>query len=406
MKIAIIGAGAAGCFAAANIRYRQENEVVVFEKTGKAMQKVKVSGGGRCNVTHACFDLQELAEKYPRGKQLLRKTFHRFSPADTISWFEKRGIKLKTEADGRMFPLTDDSQTIIDCIWKAMMQQKVQVRFHKSLVRIESQAQGFVLHFADKTTYSAEKVLISTGGFPKQEQYAWIEALPQAVAAPVPSLFTFNVPRHPVTELMGLSAEVTVKIQGTKFKEQGPLLITHWGFSGPVVLRCSAWAARALHERDYQFGISINWLNEATDADLKEQIAYLRREEGRQLLQHKNPFGLPRRLWEYLLLRSGIPDATRWGELPAAQQNKLIENLLRDTYDVKGKTTFKEEFVTCGGVELKDIDPQTMESRRHPGLYFAGEVTDADGITGGFNFQNAWTGAWIAAQSIINTPES
>ncbi|HTN18107.1 MAG TPA: NAD(P)/FAD-dependent oxidoreductase [Chitinophagaceae bacterium] len=400
MKIAIIGAGAAGCFAAANIPYREGTEVVVFEKTGKAMQKVKVSGGGRCNVTHSCFDLQELAEKYPRGKQLLRKTFHRFSPADTISWFGQRGVALKTEADGRMFPVTDDSQTIIDCIWKTMMKEKVQVRFHKSLVRIERQEQGFMLHFADKTTYSADKVLISTGGYPKQEQYAWIEELPQAVETPVPSLFTFNVTQHPVTELMGLSAEVTVKIMGTKFKEQGPLLITHWGFSGPVVLRCSAWAARALHEKNYQFSISINWLLETTEADLKEQIAYLRREEGRQLLQHKNPFGLPRRLWEYLLVRSGISDSTRWGELPAAQQNKLFENLLRDTYEVKGKTTFKEEFVTCGGVELKDLDPQTMESRRHKGLYFAGEVTDVDGITGGFNFQNAWTGAWVAAQSI------
>ena len=400
MKIAIIGAGAAGCFAAANIPYREGTEVVVFEKTGKAMQKVKVSGGGRCNVTHSCFDLQELAEKYPRGKQLLRKTFHRFSPADTISWFGQRGVALKTEADDRMFPVTDDSQTIIDCIWKAMMKEKVQVRFHKSLTRIERQEQGFMLHFADKTTYSADKVLISTGGYPKQEQYAWIEELPQAVETPVPSLFTFNVPQHPVTELMGLSAEVTVKIMGTKFKEQGPLLITHWGFSGPVVLRCSAWAARTLHEKNYQFSISINWLLETTDADLKEQIAYLRREEGRQLLQHKNPFGLPRRLWEYLLVRSGISDSTRWGELPAAQQNKLFENLLRDTYEVKGKTTFKEEFVTCGGVELKDLDPQTMESRRHKGLYFAGEATDVDGITGGFNFQNAWTGAWVAAQSI------
>jgi predicted Rossmann fold flavoprotein len=404
MNIAIIGAGAAGCFAAANIPFEQGNEVVVFEKASKAMQKIKVSGGGRCNVTHACFDLQELTEKYPRGKQLLRKTFHRFSPADTISWFGQRGVKLKAEPDGRMFPVTDDSQTIIDCIWAAMMRQKVQVRFNKGLVSIEKQESRFLLHFADKTTYTADKVLISTGGFPKKEQYQWIEHLPHTIEDPVPSLFTFNLPKHPITELMGLAAEVSVKIQGTKFKEQGPLLITHWGVSGPVVLRCSAWAARTLHDKNYHFTISINWLRDATDADLKEQIVYLRKEEGRQFLQHKNPFNLPRRLWEYLLERSGISDATRWGDLPALQQNKLLENLLRDTYEVKGKTTFKEEFVTCGGIELKDIDPQTMESRQHKGIYFAGEITDVDGITGGFNFQNAWTSAWIAANAMHIIP--
>lgn len=401
MKIAILGAGAAGCFAAANIPYHPDNEVVVFEKSARAMQKIKVSGGGRCNVSHACFDTHELSEKYPRGKQLLRKTLHQFGPKDTIAWFEQRGVSLKTEADGRMFPNTDDAQTIIDCIWTAMMRQKVQVRFHKAVIDIESKDGAYLIHFSDKSQYLADKILIATGGFPKLEQYSWIAALGQKIEAPVPSLFTFNLPKHPITELMGVVTDARIKIAGTKFVEQGPLLITHWGFSGPAILRCSAWAARALSEKNYHFNISINWLKDATDDDLKEQISSLRQYEGKQLLAHKNPFGLPKRLWEYFIVHIGITENTRWGDLPAAQQNKLIETLLRDLYEVKGKTTFKEEFVTCGGVQLKDIDPQTMESRKQKGIFYAGEITDVDGITGGFNFQNAWTSAWIVSQSIL-----
>ena len=400
MKIAILGAGAAGCFAAANIPYHPDNEVIVFEKSARAMQKIKVSGGGRCNVSHACFDIHELSEKYPRGKQLLRKTLHQFGPQDTIDWFAQRGVSLKTEADGRMFPSSDDAQTIIDCIWSAMMRQKVQVRFHKAVVTIEAIDNHYLIHFADKSQYQADKILIATGGFPKQEQYSWIEALGQKIETPVPSLFTFNLPKHPITELMGVVTDARIKIAGTKFIEQGPLLITHWGFSGPAILRCSAWAARALSEKNYHFNISINWLKDATDEDLKEQISSLRQYEGKQLMAHKNPFGLPKRLWEYFIKHIGISENTRWGDLPAAQQNKLIETLLRDVYAVNGKTTFKEEFVTCGGVVLKDIEPQTMESRNQKGIYYAGEITDVDGITGGFNFQNAWTSAWIAAKAL------
>jgi predicted Rossmann fold flavoprotein len=402
MKIAILGAGAAGCFAAANIPYHPDNEVVVFEKSARAMQKIKVSGGGRCNVTHACFDLPELVEKYPRGKQLLRKTFHQFAPQHTIEWFESRGVPLKAEVDGRMFPTTDDAQTIIDCVWQEMMRQKVQVRFSKAVLKIEPKEKQYRISFADKSTFLADKILIATGGFPKKEQYNWIEALPQKVQEPVPSLFTFNLPKHPITELMGVVAEVSVKIAGTKMREQGPLLITHWGFSGPAILRCSAWAARVLHEKNYHFTIVVNWLKDTTGDDLKELIVSLRQFEGKQLVHNKNPFGLPKRLWEYFMQCIAISDSTRWGDLPAIQQNKLIETLLRDVYEVKGKTTFKEEFVTCGGVELKDINPQTMESRKQKGIYYAGEITDVDGITGGFNFQNAWTSAWIAAQSILN----
>lgn len=401
MKIVIIGAGAAGCFAAANIPYQAENEVVVFEKSSKAMQKVKVSGGGRCNVTHACFDIPTLADQYPRGKQLLRKTLHHFGPEDTIQWFRARGVELVAEEDGRMFPKSNNAQTIIDCIWSAMMQQKVQVRFNKAVQNISAQPEGgYKIHFADGSFYHADKILIASGGFPKKEQYQWIEQLPQAIESPVPSLFTFNLPKHPITELMGLSTLVSIKINGTKHKESGPLLITHWGFSGPVVLRCSAWAARILHEKEYKFTISINWLHDKTEQELKEVLSQLRQYEGKQTVSGKNPFGLPRRLWEFFVQEMGIDNPTKWGALTATQQNKLIEKLLRDNYQIQGKTTFKEEFVTCGGVSLKDIHPNTMESRQHQGIYFAGEITDVDGITGGFNFQNAWTSAWIAAKAI------
>jgi predicted Rossmann fold flavoprotein len=401
MRIAIIGAGAAGCFAAANIAAGEDVSVAVFEKTGKALQKVKVSGGGRCNVTHSCFEVPELVERYPRGKQILRKSLYHFSPTDTIEWFGARGVQLKTEADGRMFPTTDDSQTIIDCIWQEMMRKKVVVNYHKSVERIEKLEKGFRIHFADKSNYEADKILIATGGYPKPEQYKWLQELGHTIQSPVPSLFTFNMPKHPITELMGVSVEnARVKVMGTKLAESGPLLITHWGMSGPAVLRTSAWAARELADKNYHFNIQVNWLHDVTDADLKEQIQQLRAEQGKQLVQHKNPFGLPRRLWEYMLGQIGVKEETKWGELPAAQQNKLIEHLLRDTYEVKGKTTFKEEFVTCGGVNLSEIDPKTMESRKVPGIYFAGEIMDVDGITGGFNFQAAWCSAYIASQAM------
>lgn len=401
MRIAIIGAGAAGCFAAANIPYKQGQEVTVFEKTGKALQKVKVSGGGRCNTTHSLFDVPELVTRYPRGKQLLRKSLYKFTPQDTINWFEQRGVRLKAEADGRMFPMTDSSQTIIDCIWQQMMQNKVQVLYHKSLYKIEKKADCFELHFADGQVYEADKVVIACGGFPKEDQYSWIKVLGHTIHSPVPSLFTFNIPKHPITELMGVVVEnATVKIAGTKIVEQGPLLITHWGMSGPVVLRASAWGARELSKLNYDFRAIINWTGDGNENDIKETFLAQRQQNGKQLVQHKNPFELPKRLWEYLLVQCDIKADTKWGELPAAAQNKLLGKLIRDNYSVKGKTTFKEEFVTCGGVPLSEINPQTMESRVVPGLYFAGEICDVDGITGGFNFQHAWSSGFISARSM------
>ncbi|MBS1586252.1 MAG: NAD(P)/FAD-dependent oxidoreductase [Bacteroidetes bacterium] len=402
MRIAIIGAGAAGCFAAANISSQPGLEVTVFEKTGKVLQKVKVSGGGRCNVTHACFDVPELLTKYPRGKSLLKKTLYQFSPRDTINWFESRGVKLKAEDDGRMFPVTDSSQTIIDAIWQQMMKNSVKILYHRSVDGIERNTQDLTIHFSDNSSYTADKILIATGGFPKLEQYKWIGDLGHSIHAPVPSLFTFNMPGNPITELMGVSVPgATVKIAGTKIVEHGPLLITHWGMSGPVILRCSAWAARELHEKNYDFNILVNWLGDLKEDELREQIQELRRQQGKQLIQHKNPFELPRRLWEFQLQQCSIKNDTRWGDLPAMQQNKLIEKLLRDPYHVKGKTTFKEEFVTCGGISISEVNAQTMESKLVPGLYFAGEILEVDGITGGYNFQHAWSSGWIAAKNMV-----
>jgi predicted Rossmann fold flavoprotein len=379
VKIAIIGAGAAGCFAAANIP--AGHEVIIFEKGSKPMQKVKVSGGGRCNVTHACFDIPELIRRYPRGQSLLKRSLYQFGPQQTIDWFQSRGVAIKEEADGRMFPATDDSQTIIDCIWSTMMKAGVQVRFSKAVRNVMRVVHGWELHVDDGSIYACDALILSPGSLQKPEQWAWLTALGHTIQPPAPSLFTFNLPGNAITQLMGVVVtDVTVKLAGTKFAQQGPLLITHWGFSGPAVLRTSAWAARALQERKYECTILVNWLKDATEADLRESVQRLRQTQGKALLWNKNPFELPRRLWEFLLQR--------------------ITSLVADAYEMKGKTTFKEEFVTCGGVTISEINPQTMASRIVPGLFFAGEAIDVDGITGGYNFQHAWASGWIAATNV------
>lgn len=399
MKIAIIGAGAAGCFAAANIPHKDHQQVIIFEKSGKSLQKVKVSGGGRCNITHACYDVPTLIERYPRGKQLLRKTLYRFGPKQTIDWFESKGIQIKEENDGRMFPISDDSQTIIQCLERELRNNQVHIQYNSSVERIEKRQDGFYIEFTNQKSFTADKVLIATGGFAKLEQYNWLLALGHSVESPVPSLFTFNLPKHPITELMGVVVpDTTVKIAGTKISEFGPLLITHWGFSGPAVLKTSAWAARELANRNYQFTILINWLNKITEDELRQKFSDIRKIHGKQLVSNKNPFQLPKRFWEYQLWKNKIDEGVKWGELPASKQNLLIESLISDRYEVNGKTTFKEEFVTCGGIKLSEINPVTMESRLVPGLFFAGEILDVDGVTGGFNFQHAWSSAYIAAE--------
>ncbi|HJV19663.1 MAG TPA: NAD(P)/FAD-dependent oxidoreductase [Sediminibacterium sp.] len=401
-KLVVIGGGAAGFFLAVNAaRLNPQLNVILLEKTGKLLSKVKVSGGGRCNVTHACFSIPELVKKYPRGEQFLKKAFHLFNTNDTIEWFSERGVQLHAEADGRMFPVTNDSQTIINCLLKEADAYKVDVRLNSDVNRIETIADTFRIHITGKEMIAADFVAVACGGFSKAAMFQWLKDTGHEIEQPVPSLFTFNIPRHPITALMGLSvSNAVVKIAGTKLKERGPLLITHWGLSGPVVLRLSAWGARELSKTNYQFNILVNWLGDCSEADLRQDWTGYREQFAAQKILNRNPFGLPGRLWQYLLEQCNIPEATRWAELKGKEQNKLIQLLTAFPFTVSGKTTFKEEFVTAGGIALSGINPQTMESKKVPNLFFAGEVMDVDGITGGFNFQNAWTSAFIAATTI------
>ncbi|WP_295129009.1 NAD(P)/FAD-dependent oxidoreductase [uncultured Chitinophaga sp.] len=399
----VIGGGAAGFFCAVNAaRLNPGLSVRILEKTGKLLSKVKVSGGGRCNVTHDAPGVPDLVKKYPRGQNLLKKSFHQFYNADTVKWFAERGVTLKTEADGRMFPNTDSSQTIIDCLMQEADTHRVRIDVNTEVSRLAKQENGrWLLHLQSGNQLEADYICVCTGGYAQTEKFGWLKALGHDIAAPVPSLFTFNMPKNPVTELMGVSVQqAVVKVAGTKLQESGPLLITHWGMSGPVILRLSAWGARVLHDMDYRFTAVVNWLPGYQEAALREDWADIRQSMAGQKIYQKNNFGLPQRLWQFLLQQSGVQEDTRWADLPAKEQNKLIKHLVAMEFPVQGKTTFKEEFVTCGGISLTHVDANTMESRLQKGLYFAGEVMDVDGITGGFNFQHAWTSGWIAAQSI------
>lgn len=400
--LVVIGGGAAGFFCAVNAaRMYPSLKVLLLEKSNKLLSKVKVSGGGRCNTTHACFEIPELVKKYPRGQNFLKKSFHQFYTQDTIQWFEERGVQLKTEEDGRMFPVTDNSQTIIDCLLKEADKYKVAVQLQTGVTSIQKKENKFELQLSNADIISADFVCVATGGFPKANMFDWLTTTGHTIATPVPSLFTFNMPGNPITSLMGVSVErAIVKVVGTKLQEEGPLLITHWGMSGPVILRTSAWGARELADKNYHFTILVNWIPNYTEQMLRDEWQEIRDRSGAQKISNKNPFGLPNRLWLYLLQVSEIDPECRWSDLPAKQQNKLIKQLTAQEFLVQGKTTFKDEFVTAGGILLSEIDPQTMQSRKQPGLFFAGEVMDVDGITGGFNFQHAWTSGFIAAKAI------
>ena len=401
-KLVVIGGGAAGFFCAVNAaRLNPGLQVVLLEKTSKLLSKVKVSGGGRCNVTHACYSIADMVKKYPRGASFLKKAFHHFFTTDTIAWFNERGVQLKTEADGRMFPESNSSQTIIDCLLHEANKYKVEILMNATVKSINKTTEGWNLLLSNKNL-SADYVCIASGGYAKPEQFDWIRELGHTIENPVPSLFTFNIPANTITELMGISLEnVSVKIAGTKLQESGPLLITHWGLSGPAVLKLSAWGARELAIKNYDFNIMVNWLPEYNEISLKEKMQQLRFDMASQKIYNRNPFGLPARLWEYFLKLVGIAAEIRWADLPAKEQNKLVKILCAQEFAVKGKTTFKEEFVTAGGVHLSEVDFNTMQSKINPGLFFAGEILDVDGITGGYNFQNAWTTGWIAAKGIV-----
>jgi predicted Rossmann fold flavoprotein len=406
--LVVIGGGAAGFFCAINAARLHPNlDVCIVEKSNKLLAKVKVSGGGRCNTTHACFEIPELVQKYPRGQNFLKKTFHWFNTNDTIEWFAERGVDLKTEADGRMFPKSNESQTIIDCLLKEADKYKVQVQIQTAVEKISINEAGVFLLQTTSKTLEANYVCVATGGFPKAQQFDFITNLGHHIEAPVPSLFTFNMPGNPITELMGVSVpEAQVKIAGSKIMATGPLLITHWGMSGPAILKCSAWGARELANVGYQFTIRINWTPTYAEQDLRTAWPLIRAEQGNTKMGGRNPFELPSRLWLHLLTVSGIDAGASWATLTSGGQNKLILALTAFECKVSGKTTFKDEFVTCGGIKLSEIDANSMQSKLHKGLYFAGEIMDIDGITGGFNFQNAWTSGWIAAKSIAEAAKN
>ena len=401
----MIGGGAAGFFCAVNAaRMNPALKVTILEKSSKLLSKVKVSGGGRCNVTHACFDIVEMSRHYPRGGNFVKKIFHRFFTTDTIRWFEERGVKLKTEADGRMFPVTDSSQTVVDCLLKEAKKYKVNILMNAEVTGVRPVDGRFVVTLSGARQLTASFVCVACGGFPKSSMFDWFRALGHTIEEPVPSLFTFNIPGHPITKLMGISIEqVRIKILHSRLEEEGPLLITHWGLSGPAILRLSAWGARELKDRNWEFGIIINWLSRYNEQTLKEAMQQYRHTLGAQHVVNKNPFGLPQRLWTFLIEQSDILPAMRWADLPAREQNKLVRNLGAGEFAIRGKTTFKEEFVTAGGIRLAEVDANTLMSKKVPHLYFAGEILDVDGLTGGFNFQHAWTSGFVAASSIAQT---
>lgn len=401
-QLAVIGGGAAGFFCAVNAaRMNPALKVVIIEKTNKLLSKVKVSGGGRCNVTHACFDIAEMSKKYPRGQNFVKKTFHQFFTTGTIQWFEERGVKLKTEADGRMFPVTDSSQTVIDCLLKEANRYNVEILLQTEVRSLKSEREKFQIELSGLRLLTSDFVCIASGGYPKSSMFNWLTGLGHSIEEPVPSLFTFNLPGHSITKLMGVSLEnVIVKITGSKLEQEGAILITHWGLSGPAILKLSAWGARELGAMSYEFSIIVNWIPEFNEQSMKGKFQELRNINASQKVIGKINFGLPNRLWEFLAEQSGVTKEMRWADLSTAVRNKFVKNICAYECEVKGKTTFKEEFVTAGGIKLNEVDANTMMSKKVPDLFFAGEVLDADGITGGFNFQHAWTSGWIAAKTI------
>jgi predicted Rossmann fold flavoprotein len=372
-------------------------KVAILERGAEVLQKVRISGGGRCNVTHACFEPNELVKFYPRGEKELRGPFHQFCSGDTIEWFEKHGVELKIEADGRMFPVSNSSQTIIDCFIKATQKLGIAVLTGQSVQSIFKKESEWKIE-TQTENYLAEKLILATGSNPKV--WEMLQNFGHAVVSPVPSLFTFNIKDSRIKELPGVAAQVTVKVKDIKLTSTGPLLITHWGMSGPAILKLSAWGARILHDKNYQFTIFVNWLNDADAADVEKKLKDLKQEHAKKSVSKKSPFELTNRLWESLVLASGIESETKWADLSKIQLQNLANQLTNGTFQVNGKSTFKEEFVTAGGIDLKEINFKTMESKLHENLYFAGEIVNIDAITGGFNFQNAWTSGFIVARSI------
>jgi hypothetical protein len=397
-----VGGGAAGFFGAISCAEQSKDaEIVILEKTSQFLQKVRISGGGRCNVTHACFDARELTANYPRGQRELIGPYHQFQAEDAVRWFESRGVKLKVEADGRMFPRTDCSQTIIDCLLKSARDAGVQLRANRGVTEVTRTAEGFALKLSNDESFFCDRLLLATGGCRTLALGGLAVSLGHSLETPVPSLFTFHVEVPWVRNLAGISIpDVEVTVPGTKLQARSSLLFTHWGVSGPAILRLSAWGARLLHERGYNFPLVVNWLpGRPPDARRAELLDHARQHAAK--LAINSPLTpIPRRVWQAMVECAAIPPNRRWNSLTATEQQSLCQRLTSTELPVTGKSLNKEEFVTCGGVRLNEVSFKTMESKICPGLYFAGELLDIDGITGGFNFQAAWTTGWIAGQSI------
>lgn len=402
MDIAVIGGGAAGFFSAIHAKENYPDaRVVILEKSKKVLSKVKISGGGRCNVTNGCRSVPELIQAYPRGGKKLRKAFEQFNTVHTFTWFESRGIPLITEEDGRVFPSTNTSQTIIDCLTGETKRLGIPVLLEHSVSRIHRTNQSWTLALRKgaNASMSFDKVIVATGGSPTLNGLTWLEDMGHSIQPPVPSLFTFNMPGEDITRLMGVTVqEAHAQIQSTKLRSEGPILITHWGMSGPAILKLSAFGARILHDMGYSFNVQVCWQPENRHEVVYAELQDIAEIHPKKHIASIRPYQLPRQLWMYLLEKSSISPDKRWEETGKKTFNKLATILTNDIYPVNGKTTFKEEFVTCGGVDLQSVNLNTMQSRVCPGLYFAGEVLDIDGITGGYNFQAAWTTGFIAGQ--------
>lgn len=397
----IIGGGAAGFFGAIQAaEMRPGLKILILEKSNKLLSKVRISGGGRCNVTHYCFEPTTLSHHYPRGQKALKSLFRKYQAKDVVEWFEKKGVKLKAEDDGRMFPVTDNSATIIDCFLREARRHNIKIELNAGVTDIKPLNTGFNV-ICDKTELRTNKVLIATGGHPNTSAYSFIKNTGHTILPLIPSLFTLNDSQKQFKDLMGVAVpNGAVRIAGTKFNHAGPILITHWGLSGPAVIKLSAWAAEYFHERQYEATVLISWIPETREEVVRQFLLGYKGTNGKRKIYSYPLYELPQRLWIRLCELAEIEEGKIWGELANKNLNKLLELLIRCPFAIKGKTTFKEEFVTCGGVDLQDVNPETMESKKVKNLFFAGEVLNIDGETGGFNFQAAWTTAFIAAKKI------
>jgi predicted Rossmann fold flavoprotein len=401
----VIGGGAAGFFGAVTCAQQfPRDRVLLLEKTRQLLAKVRISGGGRCNVTHACFDANQLVKNYPRGSRELKGPFNCFQPRDTIHWFESRGVTLKTEEDGRIFPITDSSETIIKCLVEEASRLKVEICLEHGIQNISRiQTGGFLLELSNGQQLGCDRILLATGSAPKI--YPLLQHLGHTIVPLVPSLFTFNIPQSPFLDLAGVSVTpVSVRLSDIGLEQMGPILLTHWGISGPAVLKLSSWAARELHSVDYQTQVVVNWLPLLSENELHLILQAKKQEFAGRQVGTEAPVALPKQLWKRLLTLAGLSEEIRWAEISRKQLQALMIQLRSTKMTIQGKTTYKQEFVTSGGVALEEVNFKTMQSRCCPNLYFAGEILNIDGVTGGFNFQNAWTTGWIAGQSMGKTP--